>query len=67
MELVVVSAAMETLNALIINYLFFNKKNLHVLGVVIECFQDNRFAFASTMVCANIIIVTMTPFEDYSL
>jgi hypothetical protein len=67
MEMMVVSVAMETVNALIINHLFFRQKNLNVLRVVIDCFQDNRFAFATTFFCANLIAITMIPFEDYSM
>lgn len=67
MEMMVVSVVMETLNALIINHLFFRKKNLNVLRVVIDCFQDNRFAFTSATICALFIAITMIPFEDYSL
>ena len=67
MEMMVVSVAMETVNALIINHLFFRNKNLNVLRVVIDCFQDNRFAFGSTMKCATLIMITMIPFENYSV
>ena len=67
MEMMLVSVAMETVNALIINRIFFQKKDLNVLQVVIDCFQDNRFAFASTIICANLITITMIPFENYSV
>ena len=56
LALVAVSVALEVANALFLNYVFFRKKNLNVFAVVIDCFQDNRFAFITTILGAILII-----------
>ena len=54
--LVIVSVAVEMLNAMVVDFLFFRRKSLNVYVVVTDCFQDNRFAFITTILGALLII-----------
>lgn len=56
MAIVAVSIACEVVNAYLISSLFFRAKNLDVFSVVIDCFQDNRFAFITTVLGASLIM-----------
>ena len=51
-----VSIAVEILNAMVVDYFFFRRKNLCVFNVVMDCFQDNRFAVITTILGALLII-----------
>ena len=63
LELVLVSIVVEIVNAWVINHVFFRKKNLGVHRVVLDCFQDNRFAFITTIISAALII---NPIYDFT-
>ena len=54
--LVIVSVAVEMVNAMVVDFLFFRRKSLNVYVVVTDCFQDNRFAFITTILGALLII-----------
>ena len=56
LALVIVSIVVEVLNAMAVDYLFFRRKNLNVVNVVTDCFQDNRFALITTILGALLII-----------
>jgi hypothetical protein len=56
LALMFVSIAVEILNAMVVDYFFFRRKNLCVFNVVMDCFQDNRFAVITTILGALLII-----------
>ena len=62
LALVLVSVAIEIVNAFVINHLFFKNKNLSVFKVTIDCFQDNRFAFVTTVLAGSLIMNPITSF-----
>ena len=59
-----VSIMMEILNAYFIDVAFFRKKNLKILTVVLDCYQDNRFAFITVVLGASLIMNPIYAFTE---
>ena len=50
------------MNAMVVDYFFFRSKKLCVFNVVMDCFQDNRFAVITTILGALLIINSIYAF-----
>ena len=65
-SILIVSTVLEIINAFIINYFFFRKKKINLFNAVVDCFQDSRFAFITTVYGAVLITNPIYAFTETS-
>lgn len=61
--LILVSVALELINAGLMHLIFFRRKNINIPAKIVHCFQRESFALISCLVAANLFINPVFAFD----
>jgi hypothetical protein len=62
--LIIAAVVLELVNAYVMHFVFFRRRNVNVLNKVVRCFRRESFAVVSWMVAINVLINPVFVFKD---